>query len=262
MTALVRMSMVAGQIIMRHRDAGITSERKADKSPVTQADRDAEDYLTQELRALAPDVQIIGEEACAAGLPAHIDDCFFLIDPLDGTREFIAGGKDFTVNIGLINQSQPIAGVIYAPAHEDLFFSGVDCAYRTRLSPTADFDLSSALALTTRPPAGALRVLASRSHRSPETDAFIADLDVAAFVPASSSYKFCLLAAGEADLYPRHGRTMEWDTAAGHAIIAAAGGSVCRTDDTPLDYGKKSMNLANPSFIAAAHKDWQNASDS
>ncbi len=260
MTALCKMSVSAGRLLMQHHNVeGVAHESKADKSPVTQADRDAETYLTKELQALAPTIQIIGEEACEIALPDHIAPHFFLIDPLDGTRDFIVGGKDFTVNIGLISGTKPIAGVIYAPAHEVLYFSGQADAYRMALAPdTTDFTLAAATALRTSPTPEKVKVLASRVHRSKETEAFIETLDVEDFVPASSSYKFCLLADGTADIYPRHGRTMEWDTAAGHAIVNAAGGAVTRTDGSCFDYGKLAEGLANPSFIATAHKDWHN----
>lgn len=260
MTALCVMSVRAGRLLMQHHSPdGVAHEKKADKSPVTQADKDAEAYLTKELTALAPDIQTIGEEACEATPPTHIAPYFFLIDPLDGTRDFIAGGKDFTVNIGLIAGNTPIAGVIYAPAHNVLYFSGEASAFRMSLTPEEeDFSLTDAQALRTTPPPSKVKVLASRVHRSKETEAFIETLDIDDFVPASSSYKFCLLADGSADIYPRHGRTMEWDTAAGHAIVNAAGGRVMRTDGTDFTYGKLAEGLANPSFIAAAHKDWQN----
>ena len=260
MQALCKMSLQAGQLIMDHYRDGVATETKSDKSPVTQADRDAEHLLEQELAVLAPGIQVIGEEACSIALPEKMQDYFFLLDPLDGTRDFIAKGKDFTVNIGLIHNHKPIAGVIYAPVHEKLYFSGDSAAYLIHIAPDGVLDMSQAQALRVpeMDPTG-LRVLASAKHRAKETDELITQLHVKELVGASSSYKFCLLAEGKADLYPRHGRTMEWDTAAGQAILEAAGGIVTQTDDTPLTYAKLERGLDNPSFIAATTRNWQDA---
>jgi 3'(2'), 5'-bisphosphate nucleotidase len=260
MTALCQMALDAGQLIMTHYRNGVTSEKKSDESPVTQADRDAETLLENALAELAPDIQVIGEEACAIALPEEVEDCFFLLDPLDGTRAFVAKRKDFTVNIGLIVDKQPVAGVIYAPVHEKLYFSGTQSAHMLHLAPDGALDIAKATAL--RAPAidpKGLRVIASMSHRAQETDALIADLRVSQTLSAASSYKFCLLAEGVADLYPRHGRTMEWDTAAGQAILESAGGVVTDTQGERLSYGKLSRGLDNPSFIAATAHNWQDA---
>lgn len=260
MTALCQMALDAGQLIMTHYRNGVKSEKKSDESLVTQADRDAEIYLEKALAKLAPNVQVVGEEACAIALPEVLEECFFLLDPLDGTRAFVAKRKDFTVNIGLIVDQQPIAGVIYAPVHEKLYFSGTQSAYLLHLAPDAPLDISKATALHAPAinPKG-LRVIASISHRAPETDALIADLNVSQTLSAASSYKFCLLAEGVADFYPRHGRTMEWDTAAGQAILEAAGGVVTTTEGDRLLYGKLTRGLDNPSFIAATAHNWQDA---
>ena len=260
MQALCTAALQAGARIMQHYKNGVEAEEKSDKSPVTQADRDAEDIIERALAALAPNIQMIGEEACSERVPDKLAPHFFLVDPLDGTRDFVAKRKDFTVNIGLVSGVAPVAGVIYAPVHEKLYFSGPDSAFMVPMAPNDKLDLARAKALRVPPfPDNGLGVLASRSHRDKKTDALIKRLHVRDVIPAASSYKFCLLAEGHADLYPRHGRTMEWDTAAGHAILNAAGGNVTCEDGSPLEYGKLERALDNPSFIAAAHANWQDA---
>ena len=260
MRALSAAALEAGARIMQHYRNGVEAEEKSDKSPVTQADRDAEDMIERALAALAPSIQMIGEEACSERVPDKLASHFFLVDPLDGTRDFVAKRNDFTVNIGLISGTTPVAGVIYAPMHEKLYFSGPDSAFMLSMAPEDTLDMAQAKPLRVGPfPDNGLGVLASRSHRDKKTDALIKRLHVRDVIPAASSYKFCLLAEGRADLYPRHGRTMEWDTAAGHAILNAAGGIVTCEDGTPLEYGKLERALDNPSFIAAAHANWQNA---
>ena len=254
------MALDAGALIMQHYRDGVTEEKKADKSPVTQADRDAEILLEKALAKLAPHIQVIGEEACAETMPRHLDELFFLLDPLDGTRDFVAKRNNFTVNIGLVHNHYPIAGVIYAPVHEKLYFSGTDCAYRLLIAPDGALDIEAAEKLTTQKidPKG-LHIIASRSHRGEQTDQMIASLNVKSTIAAASSYKFCLLAEGTADFYPRYGRTMEWDTAAGQAILEAAGGIVTTEDGARFSYGKLARGLDNPSFIAAAADNWHDA---
>ena len=258
--ALCQMALDAGALIMQHYRDGVAEEKKADKSPVTQADRDAEILLEKALAKLVPHVQVIGEEACADAMPQHLDDMFFLLDPLDGTREFVAKRDNFTINIGLVQNNHPIAGVIYAPVHEKLYFSGTDCAYRLLIPPDGALDIGVAEKLKTKKidPKG-LHIIASRSHRGEQTDQMIASLNVKSTIAAASSYKFCLLAEGTADFYPRYGRTMEWDTAAGQAILEAAGGIVTTEDGARFSYGKLARGLDNPSFIAAAADNWHDA---
>lgn len=260
MTALCQMALDAGGVIMQHYRDGVATETKADKSPVTAADREAEILLEAALGKLAPHIQVIGEEACAEQVPETLDAAFFLLDPLDGTRDFVAKRDNFTVNIGLIQNKYPIAGVIYAPVHEKLYFSGPECAYRLAIAPDGKLDLNAAETLITAPldPAG-LNVIASRSHRDEKTDKMIDSLHVKEIIGTASSYKFCLLAEGSADFYPRFGRTMEWDTAAGQAIVEAAGGVVTFEDGDRFAYGKLERGLDNPSFIAAARANWQDA---
>jgi 3'(2'), 5'-bisphosphate nucleotidase len=248
---LARLAIEAGACIMHHFEAGTVAEQKADSSPVTAADRDAEKIIEMGLKAHYPDVQIIGEEACEHGVPDTLSSVFFLLDPLDGTKEFVSRRKDFTVNIGLIIDNQPVAGVVYAPAHKTLYLSGANSAFMAEFEITDSFDETKLRPINTRPtPSEGLTVIASKSHMSPETKEFVDTLMVHEMVSAGSSLKFCLLAAGEADIYPRHGRTMEWDTAAGHAILNSAGGSVCNLDGTEFKYGKLERGLDNPFFIA------------
>jgi 3'(2'), 5'-bisphosphate nucleotidase len=220
---------------------------KADESPVTAADQAAEAIILERLARAAPGVPVVAEEAAAAGATPQVAAQFFLVDPLDGTKEFIAGRDEFTVNIALIAQGAPVLGVVGAPALGRLFAGDVSRFQAFEIRGGRD---ASPLALRARPrPPGGPVAVASRSHGSPETEAWLAAAGVAARVSIGSSLKFCLLAAGEADVYPRFGPTMEWDTAAGHAVVAAAGGEVCETDGRPLRYGKPGFR--NPSFIAS-----------
>ncbi len=187
---------------------------------------------------------------CEGHIP-EIGDSFFLVDPLDGTREFVKGGNDFTVNIGLIRNGKPEVGVIYVPATKKLFAGAVGLgAWRTEVEAGLPGEPRP---MRVRPaPDGPIVVVASRSHRTPETDAFIRRFDVGELINRGSSLKFCVIAEGKADLYPRMGTTMQWDTAAGEAILRAAGGRVVTTDGTPLLYGRNVEGdlFKNPSFVA------------
>jgi 3'(2'), 5'-bisphosphate nucleotidase len=253
--ALAEVALRAGQVIMDYYGHDIVTETKSDASPVTVADREAEAIIVAGLERIAPGVQIIGEEMCAEHMPPEIDDCFFLVDPLDGTREFIEGRADFTVNIGLVYRGLPCAGVIFAPARQALYISGAASAHFIAPKPNTALVWDDFTAINCRAPKPeGLTVVASRSHRTPETEAFLESIAIADYISAGSSLKFCLLAAGEADLYPRHGRTMEWDTAAGHAILLSAGGTVTDVAGEPLLYGKLERGLDNPHFIATARQ--------
>ncbi len=255
LVALATLAIDAGDVIMNYFGRDIVAETKSDASPVTIADREAEAIITSGLQRIAPGVQVIGEEMCAEQMPSRLDDCFFLVDPLDGTREFIEGRADFTVNIGLIYQRKPYAGVIFAPAHQALYISGATSAHyvEPRSGTTLMWEDFTPISCRETMATG-LTVVASRSHKSPETEAYLENLEVADYISAGSSLKFCLLAAGKADLYPRLGRTMEWDTAAGHAILQSAGGMVTDLEGQPLIYGKLNRGLDNPHFIATARQ--------
>jgi 3'(2'),5'-bisphosphate nucleotidase len=184
--------------------------------------------------------------------PAHAAR-FFLVDPLDGTKEFISRNGEFTVNIALIENGEPVAGVVYAPAAGRVFWG--ECGAGAHEARVANGQLNAGSTRTIMVAArqARTRVVASRSHLDDQTRSYLEALGDCEIVSAGSSLKFCLLAAGEADLYPRFGRTMEWDTAAGHAVLAAAGGHVTTADGAPFKYGKRDRAYANPAFIASAH---------
>lgn len=223
---------------------------KSDDSPVTEADEAADELISEGLRAAFPDVMLVTEEQ--AGSHKLKGDTFLIVDPLDGTKEFVNRRGDFTVNIALVEAGVPTRGVVYAPAKNRMFFTLAD---GSSVEETGTFDPDTMGEITPIRVAesdnDALMVVASKSHRDQATDDYINKYSVKDSKSAGSSLKFCLVATGEADLYPRVGRTMEWDTAAGHAVLLGAGGKVVRFDDhTPLTYGKD--GYANPFFIAYA----------
>lgn len=247
------LALAAGRRIMEICRIGFETLSKDDCSPVTQADRDAEAIILEGLHRNFPDIPVIAEEEVAEGVqPATVSDIFFLVDPLDGTREFIGGKGDFTVNIALIRNGAPVAGVIYAPASRQ-FFAG--CAGHAEMGNADEHHLAmDRRPIRARPRATPAKIVASRSHSTHETERFIADFTDAECVTVGSSLKFCLLASGQADLYPRLGRTMQWDTAAGDAILRAAGGMTTTLDGRPFVYGPGTAPgdepYANPHFIA------------
>lgn len=247
------LALEAGQRIMAIRAQGFAAEIKADCSPVTQADREAEAIILAGLRSRFPDIAVIAEEEAAAGAaPQVTGGSFFLVDPLDGTREFLRGSTDFTVNIALVREGVPVLGAVYAPALAMLY---AGCPGRAEAIATGEEHRPrERRAIAVRQAGTPLRILASRSHRTAQTDAFIAQIRPAELIAVGSSLKFCLLAAGEADLYPRLGRTMQWDTAAGDAVLRAAGGATFTLDGALLRYGSGTAAgdtpFANPHFIA------------
>jgi 3'(2'), 5'-bisphosphate nucleotidase len=250
---LASLACRAGDIILRHYgEIETAARRKDDHSPVTDADEEAEACILEELRMIAPGVPIIAEEEVSAGRIQDIGGRFYLVDPLDGTKEFLSRNGEFTVNIGEIVDGRPVRGVVFAPAKDRLFIGEGGCgAFDLKTNPGAEPDFASLRPIWARPaPADGLVAVASRSHRDAKTDDYLARFPVKEFVSAGSSLKFCLVAAGEADIYPRLGRTMEWDTAAGHAVLAAAGGSVVTIDGRPFVYGKVEEKFANPFFVA------------
>jgi len=258
---LCSLALKAGKNAMLHFHNDIDVETKGNNSPVTIADREGEEIIIRGIKSQFSRIQIIGEESSENGLPDRIEDEFFLLDPLDGTKDFINKRTDFTVNIGFIYKSTPVSGIVYAPALKRLFFTLGNKAYETYIAPedktiddtdALNFTLSKAKQIHVRPkPDNGLVVVASRSHLSSDTEAFLKNLDVKEIVSAGSSLKFCILATGQADIYPRHGRTMEWDTAAAHAILSAAGGVVHDIDGALLSYGKIERGFDNPHFIAS-----------
>ncbi len=246
-----RLALEAGDVIMEIYDSPDFDVRsKSDDSPVTAADEAADALISAGLRAAFPDVALVTEEQAATH--GESANTFLIVDPLDGTKEFIKRRGDFTVNIAYVVDGAPVAGVVYAPAKGRLFYT--DAAGQT-VEEAAPFDKDTAgdtkPISVSKPDNSALLVVASKSHRDEATDTYISKYSAADMKSAGSSLKFCLVATGEADIYPRLGRTMEWDTAAGHAVLNGAGGKVVRFDDhTPLTYGKDTF--ANPFFIAYA----------
>ena len=246
-----RLALEAGDKIMEiYGQDDFDVKSKSDDSPVTAADEAADKIISDGLRAAFPDVLLVTEEQSATH--STTGDTFLIVDPLDGTKEFIHRRGDFTVNIALVEGGVPTRGVVYAPAKERMFFTG---AGGQSVEETGDFDKDSVGPMkaisVSNPDNSALMVVASKSHRDQATDDYIGKYQVRDMKSAGSSLKFCLIATGEADIYPRVGRTMEWDTAAGHAVLQGAGGCVIRFDDhSALTYGK--AEYANPFFIAYA----------
>jgi len=256
-TLLIRLTgtaLRAGREIMAIYASNVVAREKADLSPVTEADEAAEKLILDELASSDPDVPVISEEAASAGRIPETGSLFYLVDPLDGTKEFLTRNGEFTVNIGLIRDGKPVAGVVYAPALGQIFAGELGRgAWSAKISgdATPSSDHWKAIHVRTEEPSEPV-VVASRSHMDAKTEAWLAGRGKHKLKSAGSSLKFCLLAKGEADFYPRFGRTMEWDTAAGHAVLAAAGGTVVTESGEPLTYGKSSGGYANPGFIASA----------
>lgn len=246
-----RLALEAGDRIMAVYDGpDFAVKAKGDASPVTEADEAADALISEGLRAAFPEVALITEEQAAShALQART---FLIVDPLDGTKEFIQRRGDFTVNIAYVENGVPQRGVVYAPAQGRLFYTLPDGTSVEEMG-ALDKDVSGELTpiRVARPDNAALMVVASKSHRDQATDDYIGKYNAKDMKSAGSSLKFCLVATGEADLYPRLGRTMEWDTAAGDAVLRGAGGRVVRFDDhSPLAYGKPGWD--NPFFIAFA----------
>ena len=246
-----QLSLEAGDIIMDIYDGDdFEVKSKSDDSPVTAADEAADAHISTGLRAAFPDVALVTEEQ--ADSHSVTANTFLIVDPLDGTKEFIHRRGDFTVNIAYVENGVPQRGVVYAPAKGRLFYTN---ASGVSVEEVGDLDKSvigTTIPISVSTPDNkGLMVVASKSHRDQATDDYINKYAVNDMKSAGSSLKFCLVATGEADIYPRVGRTMEWDTAAGHAVLTGAGGHVVRFDDhTPLSYGKD--DFANPFFIAYA----------
>ncbi len=248
-----RVAMTAGDACLDHflpegmdRASVIT---KSDGSPVTLADKASEDIIAKGLADIAPGILMVGEEQVADGMgPTTLDGhaYYWMVDPLDGTLEFIKGSGDFTVNIALMHNHQPILGVIYAPYSGDLYAAhGPGTAIKWTIETKRDKPIK-----TRQPPRGGLTVMASAHYHSPEVEAFLEEYKVEKLIKRGSSLKFCTIAAGKADLYPRLGPTCEWDTAAADAILRAAGGQITTLDGAPLTYGKIDQKFINPAFIA------------
>lgn len=244
--ALIPVVRAAGAIELEYFRAGAEVTDKSDGSPVTLADQEAEKLIAEKLRDLCPAIPMVGEESAAAGLiPDIAGGEFWLVDPLDGTREFITGSGDFTVNIALLRDFTPVMGIIYAPVADELYFGAENSAFMS-LQGRPEEKISAR-----PPPSSGLTVVASKRHGDPERlNDFLKNKKVAQMTSRSSSLKFCIIAAGNADFYPRLGPTCEWDTAAGDAILRAAGGRVTTLDGKPLSYGKAGRKFLNPEFTA------------
>jgi 3'(2'), 5'-bisphosphate nucleotidase len=234
----------AGEAILEIVRRGFEIETKGDSSPVTVADRAAEQIILAALASAAPGVPVIAEEEVAAGrIPAH-DDIYFLVDPLDGTKEFCRGGDDYTVNIGLIEDGVPTLGVVFAPATGRLHGGSVG------IGAWLD-DGQGRKRIRTRPRGEQLTAVASRTHLNQATIDYLEEAaGGCSYVGVGSSLKFCIVAEGQADIYPRASPTSEWDTAAGHAVLLAAGGLVDGPDGTSLRYGKRAF--LNRAFVATS----------
>jgi 3'(2'), 5'-bisphosphate nucleotidase len=240
---IIRAAQLAGAAIMEVYGTDFGVRGKADASPVTEADVRAETLILDALRKLTPQIPVIAEESVSAGNVPAIGARFWLVDPLDGTKEFISRNGEFTVNIALVEEGTPTLGVVLAPALGRLYAGSGTEAFVEDASGRRPIHCRAV-------PAEGLTVVASRSHGDAAAlDAFLGGRKVASLANAGSSLKLCLVAAGEADLYPRLGRTMEWDIAAGHAVLLAAGGSVTDLQHAPLRYGKPGFD--NPHFVAS-----------
>jgi len=244
---LAEIALKGGEEVMAVYGTAFDVEKKDDSSPVTEADLRCEAVIKPLLKALPPDVVIMS----AGDVPAEASR-MFLVDPLDGTKEFVNRNGDFTVNIALIENGVPVAGVVYAPAIGKIWAGSVaDGAYRGDVEGGR---IGKVETIATRPTPEKIVAVGSRSHGASETAEWLKRFDVDNLVSRGSSLKFCLVAEGDADVYPRLGRTMEWDTAAGDAVLRAAGGLVTTLDGKPLVYGKRrqadDVDFANPHFVA------------
>ncbi len=247
--ALADSAIRAGQAILEIAAGDLGTLAKADASPVTLADHAAEAIILADLARLAPATTVVAEEAAAAGILPAPCATFFLVDPLDGTREFVGGKPDYTVNIALIDAGAPLLGVVVVPARGWIFAGDVASATAWR-GEIVDGAVTGRRPIRVRtPPTIGLTAVASASHNTPETDAYLARCGVAARTAYGSSLKLCMVAAGAADIYPRLGPTMEWDTAAGDAVLRAAGGQMLAPGGRPLAYGKPGFR--NSDFVAA-----------
>jgi len=250
-----RLALEAGEVTLQYfEDAGLQDfDEKSDGSPVTLADQKAEELITKALKEITPDVLIVGEEAAADGYRPDLskEKYFWLVDPLDGTKEFISGSGDYTVNIALIRDNEPVLGVVYVPVHGDLY-AGCEGGKATRWMEDSDVERE----ISCRPlPNAGLTIVSSKSHgRGERLDSFLSHYKVKKQVQRGSSLKMCAIAAGKADMYPRFGLTCEWDTAAAHAILRQAGGVITDVNGVELRYGGFDPKFLNPEFIARSNE--------
>jgi 3'(2'), 5'-bisphosphate nucleotidase len=243
----------AAAAILAARAGSLDARTKADHSPVTAADHAAEAVILEGLARVLPGVAVVSEEAAAQALPSSLPGSFVLVDPLDGTRELLAGRDEFTVNVGIVTGGRPRLGIVATPA-QGVLWRGIEGrgAERLHLSPGAPAGAAQQrTSIRTRPcPRSGLIAAVSRSHLDPQTEGLLARLPIAERLACGSAVKFCQLAEGAADIYPRLSTTCEWDVAAGHAVLAAAGGMVTMPDGSPLNYGRMSESFRVPAFVA------------
>ncbi|WP_323761775.1 3'(2'),5'-bisphosphate nucleotidase CysQ [Maricaulis sp.] len=245
----------AGVEIMRIYNTDFENRSKDDNSPVTDADEAAEAIILQGLQARFPGVPVLAEESFAAGFRPEIGTAFILVDPVDGTKEFINKNGEFTVNIALIEDRRPTAGCVFAPARERIYVGGTEAwAGAHRAGDPVRLDGLAKIRTRSRPESGMTAVM-SRSHADADTLAFAESCGVSDRISAGSSLKFCLVAEGRADVYPRFGPTKEWDTGAGHAVLNAAGGAVTTPEGTPFLYAKEATEYLNGAFVAWGRPD-------
>jgi 3'(2'), 5'-bisphosphate nucleotidase len=246
-SALCGIARLAGQEILRVAETAFQVDTKSDDSPVTQADRASDAVIRQALTGLYPDIPVLSEESGQTAYPERRAwTRFWLVDPLDGTKEFIKRNGEFTVNIALMEHDRPVFGVIQVPVRDEIYYGGPAHGAFLRRG-TGD---PAPIAARKPAPGETVRVGVSRSHPDPDMAAFLAALPAHELVTAGSAYKFCLLARGDIHVYPRLGPTMEWDVAAGHAIVLGAGGTMTAMDGSPFPYNKP--NLRNGPFLARA----------
>ncbi len=257
--AFAQIASDAGVAVMEVFNSDFETRTKADASPVSDADERAEEIILARLADILPGVPVLAEEEAAREGVEHRDlgDLFLLVDPVDGTKEFINKRKDFTVNIALISKGDAICGAVYAPARKEMYAGGATALYWENFAPgdIVEAETATSLQTRTREP-GTLTAVASSSHLDDKTKAFLDSLKITDIKSIGSSLKFCLVALGKADVYPRWGPTMEWDTAAGHAVLNAAGGVVLTPEGAPFTYGLRDEGYLNGPFIA-----WGNAPD-
>jgi len=253
-----RISIQAGEIILEYFDGfkDKATVQKDDGSPVTQADKEAEIFIEKQLKELMPNVPVIGEESYSCGSRPDLSkhDYFWLVDPLDGTRSFIRGGENFTTNIALIHRGEPVLGVVYVPQKEEIYYGYFDSdtnkGHAYRFYEHSDNEKAMR---TRKVPKQGLSVMTSGDHPNDvKHQEFLEDYKVANIIRCASSLKICAIANGKADLYVRFGPTGEWDTAAGHAVLRAAGGDIRDISGKPLRYGENKDDIINPDFIAAS----------
>jgi 3'(2'), 5'-bisphosphate nucleotidase len=247
---LAQLASEAGACIGRFAAEGLNTRAKSDRSPVTAADEAVEAILRAGLARLMPGVPLIAEEAASRGEAETSGVFFFLVDPIDGTREFIAGRSEYTINVALVAGQAPVLGLIYAPALHELYLAAEGQASRSVLEPGMPFDAGKAVPIRARPRPAQLVAAVSRSHPDSKSDAYLASLPVERRLTLGSSLKFALVAEGKADVYVRFGTVMEWDVAAGHALLTAAGGRVIATDGNDLAYGRRDRGFRVDGFIA------------